>query len=102
MKLIIYDKFTGEITGRITCSTAQAKLYPVEITPEIERAPLRFREITSAEYDERPELFQKIDVAADAAPLIALSEKEALDKGASREFIDEKIGAGKMTPDKRK
>jgi len=82
-RFILYDPTTGEITGRITCDESQAVHYPTR------------KEVTEAEFSERPELFQKVDVAEKA--LVALSEQEALTKGADRKFIDEKVATGKMT-----
>ena len=82
-RFVIYDPTTGEITGRITCDEAQAVHYPTR------------KEMTEAEFSERPELFQKVDVAAET--LVALSEQEALAKGADQKFIDEKIASGLMT-----
>jgi hypothetical protein len=82
-RYVIYDPTTGEITGRITCDELQAVHYPTR------------KEITAVEFTERPELFQRVDVAEQA--LVALSEQEALAKGADQKFIDEKIAAGLMT-----
>ena len=83
-RFIIYDPVTGEITGRITCDEKQAVHYPVR------------KDITGAEFAEQPELFQKVDVADNDAPLVALGEAEALAKGAPVKRVEEKVAAGKL------
>lgn len=91
-RFVTYDPITGEITGRITCSTRQAVLYPHR------------RKVTDEEFDERPELFQQVDVAdlenaiaeKRTVALLPISEEAARKKGASEEFINEKIAQGKI------
>jgi len=89
-RFIIYDPNTGEITGRITCDEKQAVHYPVR------------KEITGAEFAEQPELFQKVDINDEAAPLVALGEAEALAKGAPLKLVQEKVATGKLTPEVKK
>jgi hypothetical protein len=84
MRFLIYDPNTGEILGRIVTTDKQAAHYPVK------------RELSADEYDERPELFLKVDIAEPRGKLVALSEQEAKARGASDEFIVQKIAEGKI------
>lgn len=88
MKLVTFDKNTGAITGRIVCSPKQAEHYSSS------------RSVDDDEFAEQPELFQKIDLSDPDAPLLPLTESEAAAKGASVDFIAEKIATGKMTRSK--
>jgi hypothetical protein len=84
MRFLTYDPNTGEILGRIVTTDKQAAHYPVK------------RELSAEEYDERPELFLKVDLADPKKQLVALSETEAKARGASDEFIAQKIAEGKI------
>ena len=85
-RFAVYDAVTGEITGRITCDEKQAVHYPLR------------KELSDAEFTDQPELFQKVDVNDEAAPLVALAEDEALAKGAPVKLVTAKVAAGKLKP----
>lgn len=77
--VILYDPITGDITGRVSASDpAQLENYPNRV------------DITSEEFEESPEFFERINPATKAR--VMLTEEEARAKGANEDQIERRFG----------